>query len=314
MSKKTSVPAPDYSAVAQASKEAAELMAKLGYDQMDEARRQYDTMLPMVERVTNSQLELGERAAANADWQLAMQQDATDRQLAIMEETADQGRDYFDYMKNTFRPLEEQMVQDAKDYNTDAEFERQAGQAAADVASRSGIERDANERQMAAMGVNPNSGRFQAGNQQSALLSAGMGAGAMNQARQNASNIGYARMMDATGLGRGLAGASQGAYALASQGGANVAGTTAGAGSNMMGHSMNAGNSALGNMNQHGANYMAGLGQGAGTISAGIGHQMGGLGNVLSSQTSVHNTAQQQQGAGMAGLGSFLGGAAALAI
>lgn len=78
---------PDYTPVANASKEAAEVMAKLGQDQIAEARRQYDQNMEVVRPVVDAQLE-------------------------IMRQGVLQGEDYYEYGK-TFRPLEQQMMREA---------------------------------------------------------------------------------------------------------------------------------------------------------------------------------------------------------
>ena len=66
------------------------------------------------------------------------------------------------------------------------------------------------------MGVNPNSGRFAGMQNATGLQQAAMRANAMTGTRQQAEQMGYARQLDAAGLGRGLAGASLGAYGGAS--------------------------------------------------------------------------------------------------
>lgn len=77
-------PAPDYTPVADASKESAEIAAALGRDQLAEARRQYNETT-------------------------AMSKPVIETQLGIMKQTADQGQDYYDYSK-TFRPIEQKMA------------------------------------------------------------------------------------------------------------------------------------------------------------------------------------------------------------
>ena len=78
---------PDYTPVANASKEAAEVMAQLGREQIEEARRQYNTNLQVVQPVVEAQLEL-------------------------MRQGIQQGNDYYEYGKS-FRPLEQQMLNEA---------------------------------------------------------------------------------------------------------------------------------------------------------------------------------------------------------
>jgi hypothetical protein len=98
--------------------------------------------------------------------------------------------------------------------------------------------------------------------------------------------MGYARKLDATGLGRGLAGASTAAY-----GGATSAGSQAG---------MNA--------QSAGQNMVAGMGQAAGTIAAGQNMQIQGLSTVLNNQTQSYMNSQESM---LGDIGGLLGGAAA---
>lgn len=264
--KGSSPPPPDYSQLADASEESARIMADLGYEQLDEARRQYERTLPLIERVTESQ-------------------------IATMEETQQQGRDYYDYLSETYRPLEKELVSDAQEFDTQAEFERRAGQAAADYEKQATQARQSNERTMASMGVNPNSGKYQAIQAQSGLTNAANKAGAMNQARTQAESLGYARKMDAAGLGRNLANASSGAYGVATQ----------------------AGNAAATNQQAPGQNLMAGMGSGASTIGQGRTQLQSGIGAALNGQANMYNAAQRQNSSGLSALGSGIGMAAGIA-
>jgi hypothetical protein len=100
--------APDYTPVAQASKESAEIMAGLGRDQLAESKRQYEESMAVAKPVVEAQQK-------------------------IMAETARQGADYYDYNTSTFRPLEQQMVADAGKEGSDARIEEAAGEAIADA-------------------------------------------------------------------------------------------------------------------------------------------------------------------------------------
>lgn len=267
--------APDYTPMANASAEAARIMGDLGQRQLDFSQQQYYDTKPLFDRIVNSQM-------ASQDEQLA------------------QGRDYYDYMRQTFRPLEQQMVSDAQNFNSEAYREQLAQQAAADAGLAFQQTKAGNARAMASMGVNPNSGRFAGQERASDLGLAAMKANAMTGTRQQAEAMGHARQAEAVGLGRGLPGASTGAYAAA----------------------MNAGNSAGQNSQAAGLNYMAGMGQAANTYNAGFGLQMQGLNSILGSQTSIYNqSANNQAGmwgslAGLAGMGLMgpLGGAAAYGL
>jgi len=116
---------------------------------------------------------------------------------------------------------------------------------------------------MASMGVNPNSGRFQGIGGQAALMQSANRAGAMTGARERAQQTGYARKLDAAGLGRGLAGASTAAY----------------------GSAVGAGSQAGGLYGMAGQQHLGGMQGGSATIGSGLNMQLSGLGNVLNNQT-----------------------------
>jgi hypothetical protein len=112
----------------------------------------------------------------------------------------------------------------------------------------------------------------------------------MTGARNQAEQMGFARRMDVTGLGRGLGGAAVGAY-----------GAATGAGSAGMTTSM-----------APGGQYMQGMGQGASTIGAGRQMLQGGLGNILNTQGSVYGAAMNQSDPVMGLVGTGIGAYAAL--
>ena len=260
---KNTVQAPDYAPLAEASAEAARIQSELGREQLDFAREQYDRTAPMLESIAN-------------------------QQMAAQAEQMQQARDYYDYQTSTYRPLERSIVQDAQRFNTEAYREQLASQAAADAGRAFGISQQQNQRAMASMGVNPNSGRFAGMQNASGLQQAAMRANAMTGTRQQAEQMGYARQLDAAGLGRGLAGASLGAY-----GGANQAGSMAGA-----------------NAQSAGQNYLRNMGMGANTIAQGQKMNLSGLSSVLNSQTQTYINSNDSF---LGDAGAFLGGAGALA-
>ena len=258
---KNSQPAPDYTPLAEASKEAAEVQAALGYQQLDFAKQQYNDTQPMLQGIA-------------------------DQQMAAQKQQMKQAQDYYTYQQNTFRPLEKSIVANAQNFNTAAYRDQLASQAAADSGLAFANTRAQNQRQMASMGVNPNSGRF-AGVQNSAgLAQAASSANAMTNTRLQAEQMGHARSMDAAGLGRNLAGASTGAYQ-----GASNAGSQAGA-----------------NAQSAGQNYMGNMATGAGTIGNGQQMQLQGLSSVLNAQTQTYINSNDSF---LGDLGGVLGGGAA---
>lgn len=246
--------APDYTPLAQASEEAARIMAGLGREQLAFSKQQYEDLSPVLRGLAEQQQAAG-------------------------TEQMDQARDYYNYMRDTYRPVERGLVSDAQKFGESAYQEQLAGEAAAAAGRAFGTTQAANQRAMASMGINPNSGRFAGMQNASELGLAAQRANAMTGARRGAEQMGYARQLDVAGLGRGLPGASTAAY-----GGATGAGTSAG---NMY--------MAPGNQ------YMTGMAQGAKTIGAGQQMGIGGLSNVLNAQTSVYN-ANQSGGLDVGGL------------
>jgi len=261
MGGKSSPPPPDYGPIANASREAAEIMAGLGREQLAFARQQYGEMMPLARRIA-------------------------DQQMASQNELMGMAREDRQYQIDTFRPVERGLVADAEAFSTEGFREQQARDAAAAAGRAFGITQDASMRAMASRGINPASGAGMAMQTQGNLGLAAQRAGAMTGARNQAEQMGFARRMDVTGLGRGLGGAALGAY-----------GAATGAGSAAQGTSM-----------APGTQFMQGMGQGASTIGAGQQMQLGGLGNILNSQTSMYNAAASRPGLDVGGL--MQGGAA----
>jgi hypothetical protein len=234
-----SQPAPDYSG-----------MEALGREQLEFSRQQYAEMMPLARQVYGQQM------------------DAQRQQM-------DQAQNYFDYQQQTFRPVEQGLVRDAERFSTEGYREQMAGQAAAAAGRAFGVQQDMGQRALAARGVSPNSGAALALQAQGNLGLAAQRANAMTGARTQAEQMGFARRLDVTGLGRGLAGASTAAYQGAT-----------GAGSAGLSSAMAPGSQAMTGMAQSGQT----------------------MGNVLSNQTSYAN-ANRDQGLDVGGL--LAGGAKA---
>ena len=237
-----SAPAPNYAPLMQASREATQVMGGLGREQLAFSRQQYEELSPILRGIASSQ-------------------------QAAQQQQMQQAQDYYNYMQSTFRPVEQNLVQQAQKFNTEQYREQLASQAAADAGRAFAQTQAASQRAMGAMGVNPNSGRFASMQTQANLGLAAQRAAAMTGTRQQAQQMGYARMLDAAGLGRGLSGASTAAYQ-----GATGAGTAAG---NMY--------MAPGNQ------YMAGMNQAGQTMGQGYQLGLGGLGNVLNAQGQAYS-------------------------
>lgn len=243
MGGKSSPPPPDYSG-----------MEALGREQLQFAREQYAAIKPLAQR-------------------------AADQQFATQNELMQMAREDRKYQMDTFRPLEQGLVRDAERFSTEGYREQQARDAAAATGRAFGVMQDASARAAASRGINPNSGAGMALQSQNMLGLAAGRANAMTGARNQAEQMGYARRLEVTGLGRGLSGTAQSAYSAAT-----------GAGSAGVNTSM-----------APGSQFQQGLGAAGQT-----------MGNIVNSQTSVYNTAQSQADPfasiiGM-GLGAYAGG------
>ena len=228
-------------------------------------------------------VELGNRQLAFAERQYAEMKPLAERvaaqQMAAQQQQMAQAQDYYNYQQQTFRPLERGLVADAERFSTEGYREQQARDAAAATGRAFGVMQDASARAAASRGANPNSGVGMALQSQNLLGLSAQRANAMTGARNQAEQLGFARRLDVTGLGRGLAGASTAAYQGAT-----------GAGSAGINTSM-----------APGSQLQQGFAQAGQT-----------MGNVLNSQTSAYNTAQSQADpfasiVGM-GLGAYAGG------
>jgi hypothetical protein len=252
------------SQAAASSTEIAKIQADTAKEYLDFQKTQYADMKPLAESISKAQL------------------DVMKQQTDIAAANEDRASKYYDYEQKTFRPVEEQIVKEAQDYNTDAKREALASRGMADVAQAYDQQRQQAMDTLARYGINPNSARFAAINASLSNSEAAARAGAATNARQNAEQLGYARMIDAASLGRNLASNSSTAYGIATNAGNSASnnGTSAlntaaapgaalggayGSFNTMMG---NAGNSYANAGSLYGAGYKIAAGQQAASDSA----------------------------------------------
>lgn len=189
--------------------EAALRQAALSEDALAFYKQVYAEQAPARDRATATALEVA------------------DAQLASMRQQAEQSKEYADYNRETFRPLEQSIVADAAGYDTAERREAEAGTAVADVGQQASIARQSQTRAQTRMGVNPNSGAAVSMQNQVSLGEAAAKAGAANTARKNVETVGFARKMDAAGLGRNLPSNSATAASVALNAGNSASGNAA---------------------------------------------------------------------------------------
>lgn len=220
------------------------------------------------------------------------QQDIANRQSELSMTTQEKQNaiadEQYQKYKETYQPLQDQIVKEAADYSTPENQERLAQGAMGDVKSQFGISADNNRRQMQAYGIDPTSGRFQGQMNQNDVMEAATGAAAATKARDAAVQLGWAKKMDAAGMASGQFG--------------NQASST-GLGLSAGGMALNAGTAGMGATSALGA----GLNGGYSGAMSGWG-QVGTLGNQkYATDVSAFNAQQQANATASAGWGSALG-------
>lgn len=131
-------------------------------------------------------------------------QRVSDAQVAAMDFATQQARDADTYNRATFRPIEQQIAADASAYDTPMRRMAAAQSAAADVDMSAAKVQAGNDRALARSGIAPGSARAMAVREDMAGDIVAARAGAMTGAVRNVEQQGYARRMDAAGLGRGV--------------------------------------------------------------------------------------------------------------
>ena len=273
MGKKSTPAAPDMSGYIDAYKDLGNKYLQFSQQQFQTANDRYEQSLPYQRALMDNQSRL------------------MDGQIRGQALALKQAEDDYNYNVSTFRPLERQLISQAQEYNTDAERERLASQAGANVQQAVDNQRGQSMRALERMGVNPNSGRFAALMAGTGLDAARMQAQAQNAATLQARDTGFARLAGVTGMGRGLSGQSIAAISAGS-GAAGAGSNAASVGSNVMGSA-----DRLGQMyTQSGLQGMQGYG---GAIGGGV--------NTTNAAFQNEMRASEQQNQMWAGVGALAG-------
>lgn len=256
---------------------AALMQAELGKDWLSFAEKQFE--------IGNTR----QKGIDNLENQLRQQQLATSKQANTWA-TEDRAR-----YKSVFQPMEDQYIADAKGWDSKARQDKMAAEARADVLGAANMQRQASNRQMAAMGVNPASGRFAGINRAGDTATALNAAGAQNASRNTVRQQGMAMRADALNMGKGLPSQAAGA-----------AGLGLSAGNSAMGNALNANNSWRSNVGI--------MGQGFGGAMQGYAGQANTLNNLYGNQLQAWQAENQQSSANSSGLMSGIGSIAGMAM
>jgi hypothetical protein len=191
---------PDYSGVAAANQKAAELSYKLGQEQLAWAKEQYASDKQIYEKIVDGFLGDMDESSANA---------AKDRAF------------YEDY----FQPLEKDLANEAKTFDTQERRQREMGAAQAGVAQQFDAQRDNAQRELEAYGIDPSSTRYGALDIGIRTAQAAAQAAAGTAANNRVEDVGRALRSEAINVGRGYPGQVAQSYQTASQAGSGAAGT-----------------------------------------------------------------------------------------
>ena len=119
----------------------------------------------------------------------------------LADETMGWAREDRERNQSVFQPLQDRYIAEATNYASPERMQKATSEAAADVRQEASLARGASSRNMAAMGVNPASGRFASEDRR---LTAGEGiaaAGAKNMARRQVEAVGEGKMANAINMG-----------------------------------------------------------------------------------------------------------------
>lgn len=260
----------------------------IGLAQQEMAKISRDYLTQFQTEVWPEMKEMAAKQEARADEQFELDKITQAKQTAIADEQ------YARY-KDTYRPMQDDIVAEANAYDTEANRERMAQEAIGDTKNAFAIKQQDDERKMQSYGINPTSGQFSGMRNANSVLEAATAASAATRTREAAKQLGWAKKMDAIALGSGVFG--------------NQATST--------GLALNAGNQALGSGQVAMGNYaqMASSASGAANTAIGGFNNVGQLGvQKYNTDVSAFNAQQQANATSSAGIGSMVGslGGAAL--
>jgi len=216
-------PPPNYTPLANASKEAAEIAAQLGREQLAEGRRQYEQNMAIARPIIEAQSR-------------------------AMNQAYEQGNYSFENFRNEGRPLQQAMRGIALGQlspEVAAQAEQGARAGVADVSGALDAQRSQTTRTMQRMGINPNSGRMAAMNGIMDIGAATAKASAANTGRNQAIDRSYARMGDVLNTYSGMASSAPTFYQTATQAGNSAAGNQMAPGAGLMGAMSGAANTTM---------------------------------------------------------------------
>ena len=295
MGKKSSKAVAPDPAIGQAMQKQAEIM---------ERQQQWyeNTIYPWLKQQTNLQNEYAQEDRLfqqdNAQWWKGYYQAQSDKQNARSDELYERYQKYY-------KPVEDQLIEEANKYNTSAEAQKQAQTALNTTAGQYSQQRQALAMRMGAYGINANDGLYAEQARASGINEAAAKAQAANQARQSAIDLGWQKQLQLSQLGSGYLGNSLNFSNMSN----TVGSTGASATSNAIGQA-----SALGQLGTQNITQTANIGLNSYQNMSNAWGQYGQMGQqVTNYNQQVANAKAQQKAANSAGIGQAVGTVASVA-
>jgi hypothetical protein len=192
------------------ARDTAQLQYDLGKETLDFQKDYYNTTLkPMQER------------------DMALREKLTSATLDTMDKQQKFADSQNEFYKTTFQPLERQMVDEAKNYDSDTNVQRRMGIASANVNQQFSNAQQQSARSLARYGVNPNSSAFATTNAALTNAQALGSAGAQTGAAFDTMDKGIALRAGAANFGRNMPNTAAAYYAGGNQSAGVAGGTSA---------------------------------------------------------------------------------------
>lgn len=148
---------------------------------------------------SHQQGKQADRAADNQESAIAAQNAIAEREVVMAE-------DQYQYYKDTYRPLEEEIVANAG--LTRAEQQEMVASAGLTTQTAFDSAEAQRNRSVQRMGINPNSGAYASNTRKSAISKAVAKANSQNTARATAEQMDFSQKSAAVGMGKGLPGSA----------------------------------------------------------------------------------------------------------
>lgn len=251
------------------------------FEVMNKQVAQGDDLISFIKQSYEEQKPLQER-------QSQLSEAVAKQNMNLAQNAEDRANDSYNFYKNEGRPVIQQSLRDAQDWDSADNIDKARGQASADIQSSMDKEQAGQNRMLTRMGINPNSTKFAQVNQNLMAQKALATAGAMNQAGEQRKTQAVQLRQQAGNLASGMPAQSMGFAGQASGMGTAAAGVGA---QNLAG------------LNATRGSYASGIGQGS-SMYASAGSQYNQL---YGTQMQGYGQQQQAASSSSAGLGSLAG-------